>query len=142
MAGDPETSLKDWCQKGVPLGIEVEIPTNSIFPAIVDNDQPLDVPCASEIVATGAANYTSIYDNWEDAKIELDRYVAAGYGRVVPGQTVIEHYGDGSISKMAIILKTKEDGSVKRRIIVDLRRSGANSRSKAPQRMVLPRCAR
>ena len=65
--------------------------------------------------------------------------VAAGFGRVVPGQAIIEDYGDGSISKMAIILKTKEDGSIKRRIIVDLRRSGANSRPVAPQRIVLPR---
>ena len=31
----------------------------------------------------------------------------------------------GSISKMALIIKAKLDGSVKRRIIVDLRRSGA-----------------
>ena len=91
---------------GVPLGIEVEIPTRSVFLTIVDNDQPLDVPCASEIVTTGAANYISIYDNWEDAQVKLDRYVAAGYGRVVPGQTVIERYGDGSISKMAIILNS------------------------------------
>ena len=139
LAGDPETSLKDWCQKGVPLGIEGEVPTNSSFPAIVDNDQPLDVPCGSEIGATGAANYTSIYDNWEGAKIELDRYVAAGYGRVVPGQAGIEQCGDGSISRRAIVLETKEEGSVKRGTIVDLRRSGANSRSVAPQRMVLPR---
>lgn len=40
---------------------------------------------------------------------------------------------------MALIVKHKRDGSKKRRIIVDLRRSGANSRSLCPERIVLPR---
>ena len=37
------------------------------------------------------------------------------------------------------ILKEKEDGSIKRRIILDMRRSFGNSRAKVGERIVLPR---
>ena len=40
---------------------------------------------------------------------------------------------------MAFILKQKEDGSIKRRIILDMRRSQGNARSKTDERIVLPR---
>ena len=40
---------------------------------------------------------------------------------------------------MAFIQKTKDDGKVKNRIVVDMRRSGGNSRSQVPERLVLPR---
>lgn len=42
-------------------------------------------------------------------------------------------------SKMALIMKLREDLSEKLRIIVDLPRSGANSLATTPQRTVLPR---
>ena len=31
---DPERSIADWCKDGVLLGINVEIPTNGIFPNV------------------------------------------------------------------------------------------------------------
>eukprot|EP00972_Heterocapsa_arctica_P047952 7074536-Heterocapsa_arctica.AAC.1 len=40
---------------------------------------------------------------------------------------------------MALIVKTRADGVVKRRLIVDLRRSGVNAKATAPERIVLPR---
>eukprot|EP00969_Alexandrium_andersonii_P111855 4940245-Alexandrium_andersonii.AAC.1 len=50
-----------------------------------------------------------------------------------------ERFGGGTVSKVALILKTKADGSTKRRLVVDLRRSGGNALARAPQRIVLPR---
>ena len=44
-------------------------------------------------------------------------------------------FGSGTLSKMALILKQKEDGSTKRRIILDLRRSGGNDKCVVDERL-------
>ena len=38
---DPETPLRDWIQKGAPLGINVDIPNVGVFPRVED-DRPAD----------------------------------------------------------------------------------------------------
>ena len=43
------------------------------------------------------------------------------------------------MSKLALILKVKEDGSRKSRIILDMRKSGGNARCRVPERITLPR---
>ena len=50
-----------------------------------------------------------------------------------------ERFKSGVISRLALLLKTKEDGSLKRRVIMDLRRSGGNARCAVDERIVLPR---
>ena len=45
----------------------------------------------------------------------------------------------GTVFKMALILKEKEDSSVKRCIILDMRRSFGNARAKVDEKIVLPR---
>ena len=45
----------------------------------------------------------------------------------------------GTVLKMTLILKQKEDGSVKRHIILDMRGSLGNARARADERTVLPR---
>ena len=42
--------------------------------------------------------------------------------------------------ELALIVKEKGDGTIKRRIIIDLLRSGGNDRARVPERIVLPRC--
>ena len=41
-----------------------------------------------------------------------------------------ERFGSGTVSKLALVTKEKGDGSIKRRIIIDLLRSGGNSRAR------------
>ena len=43
------------------------------------------------------------------------------------------------VSKLAAILKTRPDGTLKTRLVVDYRRSGVNSFVMANERVVLPR---
>ena len=69
----------------------------------------------------------------------MERYLAAGYGIEVEWSKAMGKDPLGSISKMALIVKAKQDGTVNRRIIVDLRRSGANSKSVCPEPIILPR---
>ena len=54
-------------------------------------------------------------------------------------EEAVRLYGMGTVSKLGLILKEKEDGTMKRRIIIDLRRSGGNSKSALPERLTLPR---
>ena len=74
----------------------------------------------------------------EDARIELDRYRTEGYLVDVDRDTVVNEMGHGTISKLGLIVKEKPEGK-KRRIILDLRRSGGNRKSVLPEKLVLPR---
>ncbi|CAE7040346.1 unnamed protein product [Symbiodinium sp. CCMP2592] len=47
-------------------------------------------------------------------------------------------YGARTISKLGSILKTKQDGSLKRRIVTDLKRSTGNKKAKLRERLTLP----
>ena len=62
-------------------------------------------------------------------------------GRGIPGAGPLLGFGTGTVSKLALIVKEKGDGAIKRRIIIDLLRSGGNDRAKVPERIVLPRCS-
>ena len=74
----------------------------------------------------------------QNAKIELDRYQEAGYLKVIGKKEVQEDMGHGTISKLGLIIKEKLEG-IKRRIIIDLRRSGGNQKAHLPERITLPR---
>ena len=137
--GDPETHMRNWIQSGVPLGIAKEIPCCGIFPSIECETEALHAPSVAQALDAGFRNYTSIYDNWEDARGEIERYLSEEFCIRMKATEAKSTFPHGSLSKLAIIIKEKADGSVKRRIIVDLRRSGANSKSKVRERIVLPR---
>lgn len=125
-------------------GIELPIPTRGIFPKIDDPDA-IDSHTQNELedAATQMGhgeilNYSSVRDNLEDARIELDRYRKEGYLADVDKETVQKEMAHGTISKLGLIVKEKPEG-VKRRIILDLRRSGGNQKATLPERLVLPR---
>ena len=84
-SGDPDDVVVDWIRNGVPLGIEMPIPTRGIFPKNID-DTTLDGQDQYELEDAGAQlsqgdilNYVSVRDNLEDARIELDRYRSEGF---------------------------------------------------------------
>ena len=143
-SGDPDDVVGEWVRDGAPLGIELPIPTRGIFPKIDDPDA-IDSHTQNELedAATQMGhgeilNYSSVRDNLEDARIELDRYRKEGYLVDVDKETVQKEMAHGTISKLGLIVKEKPEG-VKRRIILDLRRSGGNQKATLPERLVLPR---
>ena len=77
----------------------------------------------------------------EDASIEVERVVKKRFATRLKKAMVKKRFPSGHNSKMAIIIKMKDDGTVKRRTIVDLRRGGANAAAKVFERVVLPRDA-
>jgi hypothetical protein len=70
---------------------------------------------------------------------EIRRYLEKGFCMELDENELKRQFPTGTISKLALILKEKEDGSIKRRVIIDLLRSGGNSRCKIRERIVLPR---
>ena len=78
-------------------------------------------------------------DDLQEAEIELQRYEDKKFLKRIPADEAERSYPGGTISKLGLVLKTKENGEKKRRIVIDLRRSGGNQKSKLPERLTLPR---
>ena len=137
---DPDTALKEWMLEGVPLGIAKPIPnSNGIFPPAEEVEGDHD-PGPELVSQLGLENYSSMEEHREEALKELKRYEEKEFARVVSAEELVQRFpSHGTISRLALILKAKDDGSVKSRIILDLRRSGGNSRCKVPERVTLPR---
>ena len=132
-----------WIDEGAPLGIEMEIGTCGIFPPVDSDDEDEQGTKAFEDAITQLShgditNYSSVTDNPDDARVELDRYKEEGYLKVVSKKDVEKELGHGTISRLGLIVKEKPEGK-KRRIIIDLRRSDGNNKSHLPERLVLPR---
>ena len=143
-SGDPDVHVPQWVEEGAPLGIELPIPTAGIFPSSdeqtqLDHMEQVELSDASSQLSKGhMLNYTSVLENEEQAKIELDRYRQAGFMKDVPEAEVKSTYKKGTISKLGLIIKERPEGT-KRRIILQLRRSQGNDKAVLPERLVLPR---
>ena len=140
---DPEQHVCDWIRRGAPLGIEAPIPTCGIFPPAEANNpdfpghqEPEDA--LAQMNRGEITNYSSVQGNVEEAKVELNRYRKAGFLVDVPEKVVKAEMGHGTISRLGLIIKEKPEG-VKRRIILDLRRSGGNKKATLPEKIILPR---
>ena len=139
-SGDPDVHVPTWLREGTPLGIELDIPTCGIFPPCDDDAQ--DVQQCKEFSQVEFQqewrNYKSVEEHKDQASLELERYKQAGYTSVHHTNMLKELKGY-TVSRLGLILKERPDGSTKRRIILDLRRSGGNLKSRLPEKLVLPR---
>ena len=139
-ASDPDLCLHDFIRRGAPLGMEVPIPPSGVFPPAVDQEVVNSDPAGEFETLKFLTNYKSVRDQPDEATIEINRYVEKNFAKRVKWSWVKDTLGTtGTVSKMALILKEKEDGSVKRRIILDMRRSFGNSRARVEERITLPR---
>ena len=140
-SGDPECEVPDWLEFGCPLGIEREIKTCDIFPPMAEEEVKTggEADMAAELERKGFKNYASVEDNKADAEIEIQRYEKEGYVRRIEREKGLKLYPGGTISRLGLVLKMKESGEKKRRVVIDLRRSGGNSKSSLPEKLVLPR---
>lgn len=141
-AGDPEVHVAGWLQRGVPLGIEEQIEVCGIFPEMDQAEENADVveKDSDLMLATSELkNYKSVEEDIEGAEVELGRYEKEKYLRRVPEDEAKGLASRGTVSRLGMVVKQKESGEVKRRIVIDLRRSGGNSKSRLPEKLVLPR---
>ena len=141
-ANDPETEVAKWIKDGVPLGINSNIRRCNILPPADDkhHQRELGDVGTAQSLREDIGNYVSVVEQREDAEAEIERLKGLGYAIAVRKEEVEAAGFEGvTISKLGLIVKTKEDGSKKRRIIIDLRRSGGNNKAFLPERLVLPR---
>ena len=137
---DPEKQVVEWIRDGAPLGIERPIHTSGIFPPSGEVPEGLvESDSVAQLSMGPIANYSSVSQNWEHAEEELSRLEKMGYMFRESKEEIERSYGHGTISKLGLILKQKEDGSLKKRLVIDLRRSRGNSKAKLPEKLVLPR---
>ena len=140
VARDPDTSLPNFMRKGAPLGMNVEIPSsNGIFPPAEVKENDVIEPMVEFESIKGLLNYKSVQEQPVEAKIEIDQNMRRGFVVRLSWKEAEERFKAGTCSRMALLLKQKQDGSTKRRIILDMRRSGGNSRARVEERIILPR---
>ena len=137
-SGDPEMDLVSWIRAGTPLGMTENIPYCNIFPMTEDEEGELESMPDME-AQLGAENYKSFVEEPEHAHAEVQRYLEKGFCIELDEEELRQQFPVGTVSKLALIIKTKEDGTVKRRVIIDLLRSGGNGRCRIRERIVLPR---
>eukprot|EP00435_Cladocopium_sp_Y103_P072900 s399_g41.t1 len=136
---DPDDSLPVFIREGVPLGMSEKIPSsNGIFPEANELGPVEDAAPELEYMKD-IQNYVSVTDQPADAKIEVDRYREKGFVKDISWEEASKRFGCGTVSKLALIVKTKPDLSIKRRIVIDLRRSKGNDRAEVGERLILPR---
>ncbi len=139
-SGDPETAVSRWLVEGAPLGIELPIETCGIFPSM-DEQEKIYVSTwdSDAALEKDVKNYVSFEEAITDAKIEIDRYQDLRFLKKLDREANKEMLKGGTVSKLGLIVKVKESGETKRRVIIDLRRSGGNSKSSLPEKLILPR---
>lgn len=125
-----------WVRAGTPLGMC--IPYRGIFSMTEEEDTELEEVPDME-AQLGAENYKSFLEEPDHARAEVQRYLDKGSCIELTEEQLREQFPVGTISKAALILKFKEDGAVKRRVIIDLLRSGGIERCRVRERIVLPR---
>ena len=143
MARDPDTELVNFIRDGAPLGMAVEIPSSQgIFPSVVDEEGDTDRGDGMEFdIVRGMLNYKSVTEQPEEARIEIERNIEKGFVIRMSWEEATRRFGAGTCSKLALILKEKPDGTTKRQLILDMKRSGGNDRACITERIVLPRLA-
>ncbi|CAE7212170.1 unnamed protein product [Symbiodinium sp. CCMP2592] len=138
-SADPEKHIAEWANDGAPLGMGKEIPSSAgVFPEVetASNETP-EMPTLEW--QAKIKNYTSMFEDPEGASAELGRYLDKGFCKRMSKKQATRRFDRGTISKLALITKQKGENVVKRRIIIDLLRSGGNKRARVPERIILPR---
>ena len=143
LSGDPEVHLATWLRKGCPAGVAGPIPSCGIFPEtdVTDAAAEDSKDINEEIVQTEPGqNYDSVDFYPELSGGEVDRLIEKGFAvRYGSWDEVLSDFGGALVSKLACIVKQRDDGSLKVRNVLDLRRSGYNEHVALAERVVLPR---
>ena len=139
-SGDPETCLPTWLREGVPTGVVHEIKPSGIFPRVESQQEATTELWRHYAQSAAKSNYKSAEENREAFAKEVDRLINAKYvTKYASYDELKNHFAGVIISKVAALIKQREDGSQKVRIIIDMLRSRVNEFVKLSERIVLPR---
>ena len=141
LTGDPDEHLATWLREGAPLGINRPVLSAGVFPTVPDEPVSSDYVTGLARSPTGWENYRSADEDAPTATSLLEHMVEQDWAdSYSQWDDVTRALGEGVVlNKLALLSKTKSDGSVKHRLVWDLRRSGVNFAVKQGERIVSPR---
>ena len=140
MANDPDTELATWLEDGAPTGVARDIHGLGVFPATEAGGEAHAEIWRHWARLEPRSNYASVEEHHRLVRAEIQRLKECGFVSVYPNwDAVKKRFGQVVVSKMAAIVKNKEDGTVKLRLIIDMRRSQVNAHVRLHERIVLPR---
>ena len=141
LCGDPDMPLRSWLRDGAPMGLRVPIVPGGLFP-LVEPDPVMTPDQVFDHVRLG--NHPSFLAPGPDGQPTglqtITDHLNAGFGFLFADLGAAERYLGSSVTPapLGCIVKVKEDGSTKTRVIMDLRRNCVNSATRVPERQVLP----
>ena len=124
-SSDLERHVAEWARHGALLGMACSIPPSEGIFRKVDDVGELEEAPALELQAK-LKNYTSVYEDLEGAGEELGRYWDEL--RQLSRDLTNLRFGSGTVSRLALITQVKDEGVIKRRIVIDLLRLRSRER--------------
>ena len=139
-AGDPDVELGEWLQHGAPTGVANDVKGVGIFPQTLPKGEQHEDIWQFWVRIEPTAKYASVHENEDLVKQEIKRLSEKGFVTIYKNWgEVLKKFGNVVVSKMAAVVKPKEDGTTKLRIIIDMLRSRVNEHVRLHERIVLPR---
>ena len=142
MADDPDLYVAKWLETGFPVGIAKPITPSGLLPAV---EETRDITAEQlEDLAPWTNNHAS-FDVPEGDELPahalLKDLLDQGFAFLFDSVAEAESWLDASVvvSPLGDVTKVKSDGSIKHRLIMDLRASEVNRASVVQERQVLPR---
>jgi hypothetical protein len=141
-SGDPDSYLVPWLRDGAPMGIRSPIESSGgIFPAF--EVRATRTP-ESVLAEPRVPNHPSFGERAGQSRppghVAIEAHVNEGFGYLFEDQAAAErHLGTRvTAAPLGTITKERGDGSLKHRVIMDLRANGVNDAVTLPERQVLP----
>ena len=142
LSGDPDAEAATWPRLGTPLGILNAIPTGGVFPKLEEDTRWEEARKLESLnwLEGASKNYKSYEESARAADALFQKEVDKGFVHWSKKRCELEAtYGPLVQSAIGYIEKVKADGSVKGRLVHDLRRSSVNEHIELDERLVLPR---
>ena len=142
---DPDCDVPHWFRGETPLGIKQPIPNRNVFPA--GETTKAQRESVRHLAERGGdfsitKNYTSFEEFQAESTQELTRLVKEGHLEPIgTWEEVKARWPEAMATRIATLVKAREDGTKKIRFVVDMRRSGINAFAQTEERIVLPRGA-
>ena len=141
---DPDYHVADWLQHGAPVGVNAVIPPCGLLPKISDDPEiTVDELQTFDRRLSNHPSFSELHGQDIPPGIELiAEHLHHGLGTLYANLEAAESALQAKChpAPLGNVAKTREDGSMKHRVIQDLTMANVNRAAVIPERQVLPRC--
>ena len=140
---DPDVHIVAWLLEGAPCGLARPIPVGTLLPQQPsDASLSLDELGAVDRVRANHPSFGHLHGDSEPPALKLlSELVDSGFGRLYADQAAAEKHLGCEVfpAQLGNVAKQRPDGTMKHRLIMDLRRNRVNDAVILGERQVLPR---